>query len=550
MPNVKDDGTWLYLYGAPSSDDKMMATFFSGTYSKPKRHWRLARNRHVMRELFKAFPDLRQNAEFIHIGHVIQSDYTAKIAAIRDIPPLKDEHLRPYQAKDAGRLVNMDAAGVFNDPRTGKTPTMIAALKELGHKRNLVVCPASLMYNWRDEFQKWWPECEVHVVDGTPRQKEDIKCNFSLATYKDKCAVLIISKNGLKVLARPHKMETGVCGIEEFDTMVVDEAHFLRNYGSQQSEALYKVKAAQRFALTGTPTVKHPSDMYGILKFLFPKEYPSYWQFCDRYFYEEENRSTGGKLVGGIKQYREEEFKELIALVSTQRKRKDVMPWLPEKERITIPVKMTPKQTTLYNDMKKWFVAQDEEAEVDAQNIITQLMRLRQLSLDPRLLDFTEQGSKTKAVIEWLENNPEPVVIMSMFTSYLKLLKPLIQKLGLRVGEINGEVSGKQKQNAATMFQAGKIEVLLCNVISAGTGFTLDRSTTVLFLDTAWNPSDNDQAEDRVCPTSQERNHKHTIINFVAEGTVDERMVHILRNKRDLTDFINNGGWAAAKGLV
>lgn len=226
------------------------------------------------------------------------------------------------------------------------------------------------------------------------------------------------------------------------------------------------------------------------------------------------------------------------------------MPWLPEKERFTIPVKMTPKQAKLYADMKKWFTAQDEEQEIDAANIISQLMRLRQLSLDPRLLDFSEVGAKTKAILEWLDNNREPIVIMSMFTSYLKLLKNDIAKLGLKVGEINGEMTGKQKQQTATMFQQGKLDVLLCNVISAGTGFTLDRSTTVLFLDTAWNPAENDQAEDRVCPTSPEKNHKHVVGLFIAQDTVDERMVNILKKKRDLTDYINEGGWKAIKELV
>src|SRR5690606_990375 len=99
---------------------------------------------------------------------------------------------------------------------------------------------------------------------------------------------------------------------------------------------------------------------------------------------------------------------------------------------------------------------------------------------------------------------------------------------GRKVGVIDGAISPTNKQRTAEAFQRGSIDVLLCNVISAGTGFTLDRSQNVIFLEKAWNPSENEQAEDRICPTDESRNHRHVIESYICKGTLDERINAIL----------------------
>jgi SNF2 family DNA or RNA helicase len=236
-----------------------------------------------------------------------------------------------------------------------------------------------------------------------------------------------------------------------------------------------------------------------------------------------------------------DELQDLIDAMSTQRLRKDVMQWLPDKERHTHLCRMEPKQQKLYQSMLEDFFAKQGDLEIDTQNVLSQLMRLRQLCLDPSLLGFNAPSAKTEAILEAIEDGTydEPVIIMSMFTSYLNLLKPLIEKLGKRVGMITGEMSNKEKNDTAQAFQQGKLDVLLCNIISAGTGFTLDKGEVIIFTDKAWNPSDNEQAEDRITPTQQDRNHKHFIVSMVCENTIDERINRILERKESLTAFVN-----------
>jgi SNF2 family DNA or RNA helicase len=328
----------------------------------------------------------------------------------------------------------------------------------------------------------------------------------------------------------------------------VDEAHFLRNYKTKQSEAVFAVKAEHRYALTGTPTVKHSIDIWAILHFLYPEKFPSYWQFVDRYYVVDD--SGYGKEIGEVKVARKDELQELIGFISVQRKRNEVMSWLPEKSKINHYAKMDKKQQKIYDEMADVMFVEDDDIVVDVASVLTQLLRLRQLCLDPRLLGFKETGAKTNALLEWLDDNREPVVIMSTLTSYFDIVKPEIEKLGLKVGRLDGKMSNAEKDQAATDFQNGQIDVLLCNIISAGVGFTLDKAKVVIFMDKAWNPADNEQAEDRITPVSQERNHAHEVISFVIQDTVDEYINDMLDRKKTLTDVVNNGGREAVLKLL
>jgi SNF2 family DNA or RNA helicase len=339
-------------------------------------------------------------------------------------------------------------------------------------------------------------------------------------------------------------------GSFSFDVVFVDEAHFLRSRDTQQSKAIKSIIAKRKYALTGTPAVKGTQDVYGILEFLFPDKYKSYWQFIERYFDQRENW-MGQKEIVKVKGKRRAELEELVGFSSVQRKRKDVMQWLPDKVHQTIYLEMEPKQRKAYDDMQNWFFTEDEQGnEIDTPDILAQMTRLRQICLDPALVNLSVDSTKTKFLVEWLQTNNEPVVIMSMFTSYLKRLKPAFEAMGKKVGMIHGEMSNKEKFASAQDFQNGKFNVLLCNIISAGTGFTLDKGEVIIFTDKAWNPSDNEQAEDRITPTTREKVHSHTIISLVCGNSFDETLNTMLSNKHSLTEIINSGGMKAIKTLL
>jgi SNF2 family DNA or RNA helicase len=418
---------------------------------------------------------------------------------------------------------------VLNEPRTGKTPTMIAVLNALVPKTTLIVTPSSLTYNWSKEIEIWSDLLDSYVYSGTPKQREKIMKQYKHSTgYK----VFIVSKDTLK---KDKELQDMV-----FSVMIVDEAHFLRNWKTAQSQAINKVTAKVKYALTGTPAVKHGSDVYGLLHFINPEAFPSYWQFTERYFNIEDN--GWGKDLGDVKSFREKELKDIMAVNSVQRKRKDVMKWLPSAQYQTLNVKMEGKQLKLYEQMLETFIATDDESEteIDTMNVLSQLIRLRQLCLDPRLLGFDAPSVKTKALLEFAEDNTEPFIVMTTFSSYFKIIKPELEKLGKKVGIIDGSISQKHKFKTAEDFQKGHYDILLCNIIAAGTGFTLDRADTVIFLDKDFNPANNEQAQDRIVPTTKERYHSITVISLVCDGSIDARVNEIIDRKEDLTKIINH----------
>jgi SNF2 family DNA or RNA helicase len=503
--------------------------YLGGTYVKSKQSYRFPKNLHSLRELYS----FTKNEELIPLGKE-ESSKLDSILSLKNTNVVIDPKLRPYQNQDVYYLSNVEYAGVFLEPRLGKTPIMIKVLENIQAKKSIVICPSSLVLNWAKEFKQWYPEMIVYSITGA-KTKRGLAYHDYDKHSRNKHSVLIISKDTWKLDKDLHDWT--------FDTAIVDEAHFLRNWKSKQSEAIFKIKATYRYPLTGTPSVKHGSDVYGLLHFIDPTRYSSYWQFTDRYWEIQDN--GWGKDIANAKRAREKELLSLMAINSVQRKRQDVMKWLPKAQHQTIPVQLEGKQLKLYNQMLDTFMADDEETEheIDTMNKLSQLMRLRQLNLDPRLLGFKEVGSKTTALMDFAEGMNEPFVVMSMLSSYFNLVKGDLEKLGKKVEVIDGSVSKTNRQRIVELFQRGDIDILLANIIAAGTGITLDRSDTIIFLDKSFNPADNEQAEARILPTTEERYHSVNIISLVCSDTIDERINEILDRKQDLTDIINKGGW-------
>lgn len=532
------DKNFIYIEKPPFHRKEEIKQQLNPQWVDTKKHkgWKFPKNVFMYRELFKFFPELRKDKEFVTDGKLAADEieywkaHKERVADIHDF----DQRLRPYQSQDVHYLTTRGSALVLNEPRTGKTPTMITVLKALGTKQNLIVCPSSLVLNWAKEFAIWYPECKVRAIAGD-KKKRVSQLNEYAFFCKSEVNVLIISKDTLKIEMSNQLEDLKV------DTMVVDEAHFLRNHKSAQSKAIFEVGANYKYALTGTPAVKHGSDVYGLLHFIDPTKFSSFWQFVDRYWDIHDN--GWGKDLGEVKGYREDELKTIMNLNSVQRKRKEVMKWLPAATYQTISVELDKAQVKLYDQMFDEFMATEGEGDelhgVDTMNKLTQLMRLRQLCLDPRLLGFKPVGAKTTALLQFAEEMSEPFVVMTTFSSYFDLVRPDLEKLGKRVGVIDGSVSKTNRQKIVEQFQAGKVDILLCNIIAAGTGITLDRSDTIVFLDKAFNPADNEQAQDRIVPTTKERYHPINIISFVVSGTVDERVNEILDRKEDLTKLIN-----------
>lgn len=528
MIQIATDEDFIYIRGIPDS----AAEKLNAAWLKSVKSWRLPKNTFALRELWKLYP-LDTIAK---IGKKV-ADSERKKLMLKDKydgADKIDERLRPYQVTDIKFLENEGNYGIFNQQRTGKTPTALFAARN--YNLNIIICPASLLLQWESEVKNWMKDVETIVYNGPKKQREKKLNTLKSRLENGRRQYLILSYETLR-----NDVDMILTIVEpENACMIVDEAHRLKNHRTKTYKAVKALGSLvqKRLALTGTPAMNHPSDVFGILHFLYPNKFPSYWQFVERYFYI--NDGYFGKEVGDWK--RKDELQHVLSLISVQRKRKDVMMWLPEKQYITVKLEANAKQMKAYKDMADTFVYEDENVEVDAPSVLAQLTRLRQITLAPEILGIEANSAKEEWLLDFIEDNQdEKIIIFSSFTSYLKMLK---DKIGERAVMIHGEMSTDEKQRAASAFQKGEkgVNILLSNIVAGGTGWTLDKANTTIFLDRHFNPTLNEQAEDRMVDTREGSTQAKTVIDVIVKDTIDEHIHHLLKKKVDIIKYVNDYG--------
>ena len=499
---------WIYFNCSESQARRLDAV-----YLKSKKCYRVPNNLHAMRELWQEgikTPELaeagkRRNAELEKILSIKNSEIT-----------IGEPKLRPYQQTDIAFLLGVKHVGIFNQQRTGKTPTALKLIEHEGFSKGIIVCPASLVYNWQKELTKWTTLTSL-VVKGEKRERTKLYQQYSQTN-----TVLIISYDTLKLDVEHLTIPTGF--------ILLDEAHYICNHKTARAKACYQLGryAQKRIALTGTPSKNKGVEVYGILKFLYPEQFPGYWQFVDRYF-KTWHSPWGTKEIGKPK--RPDELQEILNTISVQRKRAEVMGWIPPRTEETIILDMEKKQEKLYKSMLKDFIAGD----IDAPSVLSQLTRLRQIALAPSMLNLDAPSVKEEWLKEYLQNAEFPFIVFSNFSTYLRKLAE-----ELHVPIIDGKTPISERQKIVNRFQAEKINVVFANIEAAGTGLTLDRAEVVVFLDRHFSPIMNEQAEDRIVPTTKEANQKVHVIDLVCRNTVDEKIHDLLEKKENIIKLVNS----------
>lgn len=490
-----------------------------GRYIKGKKAYRFPALVHSLRELYKHFPT---DAAIVDLGKKHRNHFE-KVKQLKEREDCEgDPRLRPYQRVDLDFLKRLKHCAIFWEMRLGKTPLTIRLIEENEYRAGIFVVPATLLYTWEAEIKKWSSR-ECVVIRGDKKRRK--KLYQKHMNRED----LIISYETLR-----NDVDEFVT--TQFDFMVLDEAHKIKNHKIDLSKAVYSVggHSNHRIALTGTPASNKLHELFGILHFVNPGLFPSYWGFVERYFTIEKSYAHQGKEVGAL--IREKELLELLYRISVQRKQSEVLHWLPEKTYQTITVPLGEKQQKHYDEMLEYY----QTGEVDTIGTLDQLMRLRQICTCPELLNLDCENAKQEALIQYIEENKgKPILVFSCFSSYLMKLHAHLYK-DYRIHTITGKVSVENRQKYVDMFQRGDLDILLCNIQAAGVGLTLDKADTAIFLDRHFNPALNDQAESRIVPTTKEKAHGIHIIDITTRDTVDARINNLLLDKIHLTKSVNN----------
>ncbi len=447
------------------------------------------------------------------------------------VPPDLLTKLRDYQKGGVQWLLDHAARGhggiLADEMGLGKTlqslALIAAARRQWPDRPALVVCPKSLLGNWRAEAARFVPDLKVLTLEGARRKNQ-----FAAISG----AHLVITS--YQLLARDIDEHRRV----DWGAVVLDEAGFIRNPDTLASKAARELRAAARFALTGTPIENGVRDLWSLTEFAVPGYLGSRKDFAERY---ESPLSAGGNAPLMAR------LRRRMAPYILRRLKTDVAKDLPSKIETIQSCDMNSEQRELYAALMREGAAKVMDAE-SAKNksqarlhMLTTLLRLRQTCCDPRLLPGEiakgkDTSGKLEAVAELLEeirDGGHSVLIFSAFASMLRLLEDTVKSAGLDYCLLDGQTRDRQSLVDSFQTDASK-RVFLISLKAGGYGLNLTKANTVIHFDPWWNPAVEAQATDRAHRIGQSR--AVTVYKLITAGTVEEKIAALQKRKRGLMD--------------
>ena len=403
-----------------------------------------------------------------------------------------------------------------DDMGLGKTIEIISFLKGENIKDNvLIVAPKSLVFNWHNEFAKFAPDMKVISIYGGQKDRENIIKKIT----PNKGIIYLTSYDSLR---RDEELYSD----KEFDTIILDEAQYIKNSKAKKTISVGKIKSQHRFVLTGTPIENSVLDLWSIFNFLMPNYLPSENEFKSK-FEGDEN------YAHKIKQY--------VAPFILRRTKKDVLTDLPEKYETILTCEMNEAQRKIY-DAHILLAKENLANGGGAFDVLPYLTRLRQICIDPSLFVSDYKGGSGK--IEELERLIEDklgdghrLLIFSQFVSALEIIQDKLKEKEIRYEIITGKTSAEERIRIANDFNSTKkIKICLVSLKAGGTGLNLVGADVVIHLDPWWNVAAQDQASDRAHRIGQSRNVE--VIKMICEDSIEQRVVELQNYKKDLVDKI------------
>lgn len=533
--------------------------------------------RSTFKESLEIGPNLTAWAADERINRIVPSNH------LRDLEVMPDDYvgnddLFPHQRAGVEFLATARRALLADEPGLGKTAQAIRALKLLHDKGEdifpaLIVCPNTLKKNWKREFEKWWPGIDVQVIKGTATQRraqfehpanvyvinwESLRTHSKLAPYGSIALSRCANCGGHDTRVTPTKCEVHQRELNtiDFKAVIADEMHRSKDPKSKQSRALWAASgdADVRFALTGTPIANNVVDMWAILHWISPEEWPSKTKWIDRMVNIMLN-AFGGMMVLGVKPHMEEEFYSAIHPRMRRMLKQRVLPWLPEVMTDRRDIEMSAKQKKAYEQMRDNMIAMlsKETAEegsgdiIVAPNPLTQTLRLLQLASsyadvtvdevtgEEKIL-LSEPSCKVDALMDDIDNGDfgdDSVAVCAVSRQLIELLSARMTKAGIEHGLITGAQDEDQRQKAIDDFQAGRIKWILFTAQAGGVGVTLTAARRLVMLQRPWSLVDYKQALDRVHRIGSEIHDSILITDYVTEDTIEERVIQALDTKAD-----------------
>ncbi|MTB52066.1 DEAD/DEAH box helicase [Lewinella sp. W8] len=446
---------------------------------------------------------------------------------IARVPTTFRAELRPYQLDGFRWLMRLADWGVgaclADDMGLGKTIQGLAMLQARAERGPaLVIAPASVTRNWVREAAKFAPTLNpVLLTTGDRAQIID-----SVGPYD----MLVVSYGLLP-------FEGEALAAKRFGTIILDEAQAIKNRGTKRSQVAMSLQADFRVATTGTPIENHLGELWNLFNFLNPGLLNSFQRFNEKYTIP---------ITKNNDNERRQQLRRLIQPFILRRRKEEVLEELPPKTEVTLTVELSDQERAFYEALRQRALESIDETEGPSRRfqILAELMKLRQAACHPKMVDPSLDISSSKLellaeTVQELRETGHKALIFSQFVRHLKLVEEWVIENDIPYQYLDGSTPGKKRDEAVQAFQRGEGDLFLISLKAGGTGLTLTAADYVIHLDPWWNPAVEDQASDRAHRIGQQR--PVTVYRFVSENTIEEKIVKLHNEKRDLADSLLAG---------
>lgn len=458
--------------------------------------------------------------------------------------------LREYQKTGFHWMKTLDANGfggiLADDMGLGKTIQTIALLEDAygGEQKegepSLIVCPASLVYNWEHEIRKFAPDLTIRSVVGNAGEREEILREASAAPGET--SVFITSYDLLKRDVEQY-------GELHFRFQIIDEAQYIKNAATQSARAVKAVNAGTRFALTGTPVENRLGELWSIFDYLMPG-----FLFGAQHFRKEYElpvvRDQDGEAL--------DRLRRITGPFILRRVKKDVLRELPDKLETVVYSRMEEEQKNLYAAgaarlKERLDRSEGEGLGEERFQVLADLTRLRQICCDPRLCYENYKGgsAKLETCMDLVRRGVEgehKILLFSQFTSMLELIESRLNQEGIASYKLTGATSKEERMRLVGEFASDATPVFLISLKAGGTGLNLTAADIVIHYDPWWNVAAQNQATDRSHRIGQDK--QVTVFKLIARNTVEENILTLQESKSRLSDQVITGDGGSFGGLT
>lgn len=423
-----------------------------------------------------------------------------------------------------------------DDMGLGKTLQVISLLLMEQHewkcglkecRRSLIVCPASLIYNWKKEIERFAPELSAVIVTGNIPERE---------------AIIKSTRPGQVLITSYDLLKRDVDFYKDivFAIQAIDEAQYIKNAGTQAAKGVKQITAAFKLALTGTPIENRLSELWSIFDYLMPGFLYTYKKFREE---------IEVPIMVNHETEKMERLKKMIRPFILRRLKADVLKDLPEKLEESLYAKLEGEQLALYeahvSQLRQALnKATEKEFNANKMQFLAELMKLRQICCDPGLIydDYQSESAKMEMCMDMVINAIEgghKVLLFSQFTTMLERLAVRLEKENVRYYMLTGAINKEKRMQMVESFQKDDVPVFCISLKAGGTGLNLTAADIVIHYDPWWNVAVQNQATDRAHRIGQ--TNVVTVYKLVTQGTIEEKIMDVQERKRRLAEQVLEG---------